>query len=146
VARALLIASGRADAAGRVFHLCSGPEHALRLADMATRLREILTGFGERLPPLRLVRPAWFRALVPLVTPVVPATHRRALRSLRVFLAYLDEEQTFDTRRSGLFFSAAGLQVPRVGDYLKRIMGYYWAARDGNRLPEKGSRPGSSST
>jgi thioester reductase-like protein len=131
VARAIHRSSARQEAAGRIFHLCSGPRRAPRLAELTDLLRELLLREGRRLPPLRPVRLAWFRAILPLVRRVGPRATRRAIQGLRFFLAYLDEEQAFDDTLARDFFGPAGLSVGPVAEYLPNVMRYYGAVKSG---------------
>ena len=129
VARILHESSARPETIGRIFHLCSGPEYALSLAEITERLRDLAARHSRSLPPLRRLHPRWFRACLPLVRWLVPRKSRRAFQGLHFFLAYLDEEQVFDNKQVRDFFSPLGIAIPRVPDYLSAIMGYYWKAK-----------------
>lgn len=124
VARAIHIASGQPDTIGRIFHLCSGPEGAVRLTDLAEGLREIARAQGGKLPRLRWIPRPWFRGLLCLATYLSSGTTYRALRSLPSFLAYLDEAQSFDITRTAHYFSKYGLTVPPADGHLEQLLGF----------------------
>lgn len=128
VARLLYASSARPDAIGRVFHLCAGPEGTLGLGELAERLRQIYADHGKRLPRLRHLPARRYALLAKLLEWVAPSRMRRALQTLPHFLAYLDQEQTFETTRTREFF-AADAQAPRVEHYLGRLIDYFETAR-----------------
>jgi thioester reductase-like protein len=131
VARAIQIASDRDDAAGRIFHLCSGPDQALPLGDLAGRVNEIFSSCDGRRVRLRRVPSSLIRAAVPVLRAMAPPRTRRALRSLPFLLSYLDERPRFDTTRTRPYFAAAGLTVPTPEQYLATVLRAYWTARHG---------------
>jgi thioester reductase-like protein len=136
VARILHESSARPETIGRLFHLCSGPERALSLVEMTDRLRDLFGRRGRRLPRLRRLHPRWFRAGLAVLARCVPAKKRRAFQGLHFFLAYLDEEQVFDNRRTREFFAPHGIDIPRVEEYLPTILDYYWTAKYAQRHPD----------
>ena len=133
VARAIQIASDRDDAAGRILHLCSGPEHALPLGDLARRLDAIVTACDGRRVTLRQLPSGIIRAAVPVLRAFAPPRARRALQSLPFLLSYLDEQPRFETVRTHPYLAAAGLTVPRPQEYLPTVIRAYWTARHGAR-------------
>jgi nucleoside-diphosphate-sugar epimerase len=137
VARGLYLASSRPEAAGRIFHLCSGPEYAPRLADMLPAIHRAFRARGRELPRLRHISPAWMRTLAPLIALCMPPKTRRLFQGLPFLLAYLDEEPVFDNTKSREFFEGLGLWVPPVNQYLGKVLDYYCTARDRAR-----ARPG----
>jgi nucleoside-diphosphate-sugar epimerase len=125
VARAIQLSTGCADAAGRIFNLCTGPDDAPLLDDIGRRVRNWLSAQGRAVPPLRVVSPRVIRALLPAAKCVVGAARRRALNTIPFFLDYLESPSGFANSNSRRFFAAAGLDVPAVGGYLDSILGYY---------------------
>lgn len=125
VARAIQESVRRSDAAGRILHLCSGPETSLTLAELTNRLRQFLAEAGQRLPRLRVLPPRWIRRVLPLVRCLATRRVRRALDTLPYFLAYLEEEQHFDNRLTTEFLASAKIRVPPVDDYLRTVLQYY---------------------
>lgn len=113
------------DTAGRILHLCSGPESAIALAQLQPRVRQLWRDNGRSLPRLRSVPGRLLQRLVPLIGAVAGAKARRALRALPPVLAYLAEDQGFSNRQSAQLFLAAGLPVPPVDDYLDTVLQCY---------------------
>jgi thioester reductase-like protein len=137
VARAIWLSSGREDAAGRIFHLCSGPSQAVRINELSDRVREIFDRAGRERVRLRRVSPGLIRALLPLVAWAAPVKIRRALRGLPLLLAYLTEPQSFDTRETTRFFAPHDLVVPPVDAYLNRVVQYWLSLRAA--VPRRGA-------
>jgi thioester reductase-like protein len=122
VARAIWLASQQKDAVGRIFHLCSGPEHAIPLDELSAILRQAAEKGGVSVPRLRQLPLSWFRRLVGVASCFLWGRSRRALRSLPYFLAYLDERQQFENRQSAEYFRQHGLELPDPTDYLEQLM------------------------
>jgi len=130
VVDAIALASKAPDSVGRVFHLCSGPEQAVPLRQLADRLRTLFADEGIRLPRRRIVSPAAVRRVLPWAVRLSPPRVRRALATAPYFLAYLEDEQTFDNAATQAYFTERGLILPPVDEYLDRIVGYYlWKRR-----------------
>lgn len=128
VARAIQSASQRDETSGRIFHLCSGPIEAPLINELSDRVRQIFFEQRRHVPPCRRVPAGLLRMLLPVASRIAPHSARRALQSLPFFLAYLDgSEQTFGNSESAQFFSATGLNVPRVDSYLGAVLSYYLA-------------------
>ncbi|MBU6256968.1 MAG: SDR family oxidoreductase [Burkholderiales bacterium] len=125
VAQAISWSSSEPRTAGRIFHLCSGPEQALALPALQARVRALWGAHGRRLPRLRRVDRRLLERLVPLIGSVVGEKSRRALRALPPVLAYLAEDQGFANQESALTFAAAGMPVPPIDSYLDAVLGYY---------------------
>src|SRR5574341_580886 len=140
VARAIVLASDRPDTIGRVFHLCSGSEHAWPLSDLARRLQEIFASFGQRVPSRRAIKVQWIEAMLPILLRIVPQKTRRALQGLPYFLAYLDGSQVFDNSRTRAYFAPLGLELPVPQAYLETLMRYYWQVRKARRRPRSAER------
>jgi thioester reductase-like protein len=96
VAQAIHIAARHPDTIGQVFHLCSGPDQALPLAELRDCLRSGAEQHGDRLPRSKTVTLFTLRALLSAASCLAWGRARRTLRALPHFLAYLDEPQAFD--------------------------------------------------
>ncbi|MDE2276981.1 MAG: SDR family oxidoreductase, partial [Burkholderiales bacterium] len=125
VAAAIDWASREPETAGRILHLCAGPEGALDLGALQERVRGLWRERGRRLPPLRRVDRRLLQRLVPVIGSVAGAKARRALRGLPPVLAYLAESQAFGNAESSRSLAAAGLPVPAAESYLDRVLTYY---------------------
>lgn len=129
VARAVVWSSRQRTTAGRILHLCSGPEGAVRLADLRARVRARWDAAGVRLPYPVTVPTGVLRGAVPVLGPLTPRKARRALETLPIFLDYLAENQTFLNRETTALLGAAGIELPRAQEYLDRVLDYYLARR-----------------
>jgi thioester reductase-like protein len=140
VARAIQVSSACDEAAGRIFHLCSGPLRAPRVTDLAHRIREFFHAQGRHVPALRTVSPAIVRMLLPVMGTLMPGRIRRSLAGLPYFLAYLEPPQTFDNVGSDAFFSSAGVSIPPVAAYLDKVLMYYHRSREAARARSSADR------
>lgn len=138
VADVIAWSSRSPEATGRILHLCSGPQGSIALAELQGRVRQLWQANGKSLPPLRPVPRRLLQGLVPVIGALVGDKPRRALRALPPVLAYLAEEQSFSNAESSVLFSAAGLPVPSVRDYLDAVLGHYLRKRSDAAVP--GSR------
>lgn len=125
VADAICWASDNEATAGRILHLCSGPEGAIPLTDLQARVRERWAAAGRRLPRLRQVDRGLLERLVPLIGAVSGTRARRALRGLPPVLAYLAEDQAFGNVESVHTLAAVGLSLPPINDYLDPVLDHY---------------------
>ena len=125
VAGAIHWSSGTPQLAGKVMHLCSGPKDAVKLPDLVGLIRERMLAAGEGLPRIRYLPLSAFRMAVPVLGWFSPNSVKRALSNLELFLAYLDELQTFANTDSRALLEPAGLRVPAPGLYLNTVLDYY---------------------
>jgi len=129
VAQAIHASSGLPEAAGRVFHLCAGPSHAPRIADLTVQLRAIYASHNLPLPRLLKLPFGVYRRLTPAAARFAPQKLRPMLRSLPLFLDYLADRQVFDNANTTAFFSRHGIDAPCAKEYLGRIMGFYFQSK-----------------
>lgn len=135
VADVIRWSSNHPETAGRIFHLCSGPDRAISLPRLQERVRMAWRSRGRKLPALRRLDRRLLERLVPLIGLFTGEKTRRALRGLSPVLAYLAEDQGFSNNETARMFAAAGLPVPLVESYLDPVLGYY--------LDSSGTRPAS---
>jgi thioester reductase-like protein len=124
--------------ADALFELCSaGPDGTFHLVagDRATtvgRLAEMTTEhFGRPMP--RIVPPAVYRALYPLLRRAAHGRQRLALEHTQVFIPYLDIGVHFKDRVTRARLEPAGVRVQRVEDYFPRLLDFALAAAWGKR-------------
>jgi nucleoside-diphosphate-sugar epimerase len=129
VAEAVAWSSRQQVTAGRVLHLCSGPEGAIGLGDLRALVRGRFERFGIALPRPVTVPTALLRGAVPVLGALAPATTRKALRTLPIFLDYLGEDQSFLNTETRQLLGAASIALPRATDYLDTVLDYYLAHR-----------------
>ena len=129
VADAIVWASHHPHTAGQIFHLCSGPDGALPLAPLQTRVRSLWQARGRPLPRLRTIDRGLLRRLIPVIGALTGASARRALRGLSPVLDYLDEDQGFTNTQTIAALADAGLPVPPIESYLDAVLGHYLDVR-----------------
>lgn len=125
VAGAIHWSSGRSDSAGRIFHLCSGPDGAIQFSALSRMVRDALGGSGVDLPRARYVSLPLFRRLLTIAAVLASEKQRGALSTLPVFLDYLGEWQAFANTETHKILDSAGIPVPAVESYLPKILAYY---------------------
>ena len=125
VAKAIRWSSCQPGTAGKILHLCSGPDQAMELPWLIETLREILIAHGEQLPHLHLVPLGLFQAALPLVKGFTAKKTRKALNNLFVFLDYASDQQQFFNSRTNKILSAAGISIPPPDDYLAKLLTVY---------------------
>ena len=115
--------------AGRILHLCSGPERAIALPELQHLVRQRWQVAGRPLPALRTVPRSWLERLIPLIGLLAGQRVRRALRGLKPVLEYLAEDQGFDNTATAALLDAAGLPLPPRERYLGPVLDYYLASK-----------------
>ena len=125
VASALRWSSNQPECAGRIFHLCSGPDQAMELNWLMIALREILSAHGDKLPSLRHV-PLWmFHGALPLLKRLAGKDARKALNNLSLFLDYASDRQRFANSATNQTLSSVGISLPAPSDYLGNVVYAY---------------------
>lgn len=128
VAHAIWLASRRPDAAGRILHLCSGPQGSWTLGCYSQRLREMLARRGRSLPPLQKMPLADFQSWAAVTAQDAAPAAQRFLRSLPHLLAYLGDEQLFDNDQTQRFLAPDGWELPSVDQYIGTVMEAFWSS------------------
>jgi UDP-glucose 4-epimerase len=128
VAQAIVASMARADAPGRILHLCAGPDGAMPLDEVGARVRAFLARHGEEVRRPRHVPRALVRLLARGGGAIVPGSAGRALASLPHFLDYLEEDQRFANAQTEAFFAAENLRPPPIASWLDTVL-EYWHAR-----------------
>jgi nucleoside-diphosphate-sugar epimerase len=125
VAEAVVWSSGRQDTGGLVLHLCAGPEGALRLDELQARVRESFVAAGRQIPRGISLPPGMLRAAIPAIRVLLPASGRRTLATLPIFLAYLSGDQGFANEKTRKILGHAGILLPSVDSYLGKVLDWY---------------------
>ena len=77
------------------------------------------------MPPPRFVNPALFLALLrPVLMVALWGPRRRILRQGGFYRPYLDMRLEFDTTQADALLAPAGIEPPRVMEYLERLFAY----------------------
>ena len=128
VASAIAAVAGDPGSVGQVFHLCAGPERALGLKRLQRTVRARFRREGRLGPwPLVALPSEWFLRAMRIVAPLLPASRRRALETLPVYLDYLGSQQAFDNSESQRRLTALGVSLPDPLVVLTRALDYYFA-------------------
>ncbi len=126
VAQAICLASLNCLGTGEVWHLCSGPQRTLPLAQLSLRIREMLSARGETSPSLQHLSRADFRNKLKQLTNSASDSQKRFLAGLPYLLDYLDSVQIFDNSITNATLSAHNLKIPAVESYLETVMTKFW--------------------
>jgi len=130
VASAIRWSSHQPECAGRVFHLCSGPDLAMELNWLMEALQEILRNYGDKLPHLYRV-PLWmFQGALPLLKWQAGDKTRKALNNLTLFLDYVSDRQRFANDATNQALSSVGIGLPAPSDYLGSVVSAYLAQKN----------------
>ena len=130
VAQAICVSCDRADAVGRIFHLCTGASDSLAISEIARQVHDLYRSLGDRLARQRVVSRTAFRLSLRLASAFVSKRTRRALQTLPFFLDYLEEQQTFENDAAKAYFEEVHISIPDPAKYLTPILRHYRASTD----------------
>ncbi|MBS0173235.1 MAG: SDR family oxidoreductase, partial [Nitrospira sp.] len=133
VADAIVTASRSPATAGRILHLCSGPQCSPRLKDLTTNVRKAFRAHGLRVPPAITIPRAWFAALPRIATILASDKQRRKLSTLPIYMDYLADRQGFGNVLYVEWLKARGLELPATTAFLQAILARYLEERHGER-------------
>ena len=125
VSRAMVWSSRSKETAGKVFHLCSGPEKAMDLQKLRHRVRKIYSSAGIKVPIPKVIPLRIFRAALPGIKLLAPAGAKRAVRALPLFLDYLDERQVFENKNSILLLNSSLTEKLWDNNLVDNILRFY---------------------
>jgi len=129
VAEAIAAASGDDRTIGRILHLCSGPEEAIRLGDLKLVVRRVFSERGIDVPVDRTLPLSWYLRLLRLGAVVAPPRLRGPLSTLPIFLDYLADSHAFDDTNFLASLAARRVTRPPPSSYVGRLLDYYLANR-----------------
>lgn len=111
---------------GKIFHLCSGPDLSIRITHLQKILRTTLKTRGVN-PSFILTLPSIiYIALLKLITPLVSEKLRRPMRTLPIFLDYINEKRLFDNKNTIAYLrKKSGPELPPIKDYLENVLSVY---------------------
>lgn len=129
VADSIVAASLDPTTAGRIFHLCSGPEQAPRLQELKAVVRAAYAAAGLDVP-LGVRLPRGIFALLPRLAGLfAPPDKRRALLTLPIYLDYLADRQGFENTRHRQWRESQGERFPLWRDYIDPVLRTYLQQR-----------------
>ena len=118
VGEAIEALSADASRRGQAFHIAAGPA-ACTVGDV---LDLAVQRFGVK--PPRLLSPAAFRLLRPLLYTVVWGKRRETMKKGRVYVPYLFYKARFDTTNVRTALDPLGIRPPAVREYFERLIDY----------------------
>lgn len=114
------------ESSGKIFHLCSGPDDAIRLSELRNIVLEQFRSQGLKLPVAFSMPSAFFTVILNTITPFLSEKMRRPLKALPIFLDYLQDRQLFDNEKTLAFFAErSGPKLLPTGAYIKTIINAY---------------------
>ncbi len=125
VAEAVVAAGNDAGTRGRIFHLCSGPNRSMSLQALKTLVRAMYAHFGQSARTDVTLPAGVYRGLARAASWVAPASQRRALATLPVFLDYLSSRQSFCNDGYLQWLGTRGLALPAASRYLPSVLEHY---------------------
>ncbi len=131
VAEAIAAASEDPGMAGRILHLCSGPDHAMRIEDLKHLVRQSFAQRGLAVPGDRVLPRRWYASLARFTSRLAPRDARKALATLPIYLEYLADSQAFDDSVFRRWLAERGQHRPAPAVYLPKVLDYYFALRHG---------------
>lgn len=121
VSRLLLTSSRMPDWVGRVLHACSA-EASVSLVHLRERVQRLASAQGRRVLHRATLPLEAFRKASSLGRLVGSSRARKASALLDILLAYLEDEQRFENRRTLALAAEAGLTFPRPEGYLDTVV------------------------
>jgi thioester reductase-like protein len=122
VARAIKISSLQQSSIGKIFHLCSGPDHSIKLTDLRQVVRSMMSEKGWRLPFLIRLPVVIFNKIINWVIPFLNEKMQRTIRAFPFFLDYLSDNQAFDNQQAMRFLGCeceADHLIVAISNYLE---------------------------
>lgn len=137
VADAIAAASGDEQTIGRILHLCSGPQDALRIETLKSHVRQAFARHGLSIPGDRVLPRRTYTRLAGLAGRIAPPRARKALAALPIYLEYLADSQAFDDTQFRTWLAGRGRQRPAPMQYLSPVLDYYLTQRHGPAKPRR---------
>ena len=129
VARAIRMSAYEITFAGKILHLCSGPDAAIPLKDLGEELRRFFSAHGHKVYRPRYISPRAIRGAAGIGAALGPKRIRGSLGTLPYFLDYLEEAQVFANEATAGVLDPRGLSVPQPSTYLDKVLEYWMAHR-----------------
>jgi thioester reductase-like protein len=125
VADAIVASSRDTATAGKIFHLCSGPEQAPKLEELKAFVRNAFKDHGLSVPSGLSMPRSMFAALAQLASRLASESKRKSLSTLPIYLDYLADQQGFGNSAYTSWLKSRGLYLPDKKDYLHNVLNYY---------------------
>jgi len=131
VAEGIAAASNDPQTIGRILHLCSGPQDALRIDELKPIARRAFAGRGLAVPGDHVLPRRWYSRLAQFGAMLAPPDLRKALSTLPIYLEYLADSQAFDDSAFRAWLVARGRSRPAPAAYVQQVLDFYFDQRYG---------------
>jgi nucleoside-diphosphate-sugar epimerase len=129
VAAAIVWSAREQETAGRILHLCSGPDRAMPIQSLQQFVARAFRVRGIRTPKAHMIPRSLFSAMLVPFGLFASEKTRRAIRTAPVFLDYLASDQSFHNNRTVAVLATQGFDVPGPTSYLDTVLEYYLERR-----------------
>jgi thioester reductase-like protein len=131
VAETIAAASVDPNTIGRIFHLCSGPGDAPRIADLRLIVRQAFADRGLSIPVGRALPLHSYTRLAAFAARFAPPKVRKALATLPIYLDYLADSPSFDDAVFRGWLAKRGRKRPAPVVYVRGVLDFYLTQRHG---------------
>lgn len=129
VASAIANSSRSTACSGRIFHLCSGPQASPGLRELRQTVRDSFATHGHELPRAITLPRGLFSLLPRAAALFLPASNRKALMTLPIYMDYLADQQGFANTQYLQWLEHQGSSLPAWQEYLSLVLGAYLQSR-----------------
>ncbi|MDY0131680.1 MAG: SDR family oxidoreductase [Desulforegulaceae bacterium] len=125
VAKAIIWSSTTDITKGRILHECSGPEKSIYIYDLRKKVQKAFVKKGIKIPKTIFIPSFVFKSLLPMLRSFVPKEYKNAIKTLPVFLDYLEGEQSFSNEKTVKLLSEYNIDLPFPENYLDNVLNCY---------------------
>lgn len=124
VASIIYWSSSQTDLNGKILHICSGPEHSIKLVELQRLTRRCFSEQGKCLPLLISLPIGMFNGVLKILTPIFNEKVRRTIKTFPFFLDYLADRQTFGISQTQILLTEkyAAFRMPVYQNYLENVL------------------------
>ena len=126
VAEVLRWSSLQTSSVGKILHICSGANDAIKLTELQKLVREKMIQNNSKLPSLKSLPVFMFALFLKVISIFITGKAKRSLKTVPVFLNYLKDYQGFDNQQTKQYIESAG--GPKLADknnYLGNVLSNY---------------------
>jgi thioester reductase-like protein len=115
--------------AGKIFHLCSGPDFSTPLSKLQKIVRTMMKMNGIKLPLIVSVPAVFFTLILKLIAPLITEPFRRPMKALPIFMDYWADRQLFDNKQTLDYLGKQlGPESAETNIYLDKVLSKYLKA------------------
>ena len=126
VAKAIVFSNKQPQTVGKILHLCSGPDQAIKLETLREMVSKHFPKF-QQASKIVSVPPWFFRWVLFIMRLFTSQKGKRALMSLSLLLGYMAESkvQFFANADTRPLLAEGGIELPSDDTYLENVFAYY---------------------